>query len=71
MSHDTQELVIEILLQIAREKRKSLERVKRLLLIVQNRGVINRFWEILNHKLPGNSFEYVGCCPDCGSLELC
>lgn len=70
MNHDTQELVIEILLQIAKEKRKSLERVKRLLLIVQNRGVINRFWEILNNKMPGNSFEYVGCCADCGSLEL-
>lgn len=70
MNHDTHDLVTEILLQIANEKRKPLERVKRLLLIVQNRGVIQRFWAILDSKLPGHTFEYVGCCADCGSFEL-
>jgi hypothetical protein len=37
MGHCIEELVIEILLQMAKEKRKSLEQVKRLLLIDGNR----------------------------------
>jgi hypothetical protein len=71
MGHCTEALVIEILLQIAKEKRKSLERIKHLLLIDGNLCIHHRFWKILDHRLPNHSFEYVGCCPDCGSLELC
>jgi hypothetical protein len=71
MSHNAEKLVVDILLQIAKEKRKSFTRVKRLLLIDGNRGIHHQFWEILNNKLPDHTFEYVGCCPDCGSLELC
>jgi len=68
---DQQELIIEILSRIAQEKRKSLERIKRLLLIEQNNAVNRQFWEILDKQLPNHSFEYVGCCAECGSLELC
>ena len=67
---DQQELIIEILSPIAHEKGKSLERIKRLLLLEQNNAVNRQFWEALDKQLPGHSFEYVGCCAECGSLEL-
>ena len=64
------ELITDILMQIACEKNKSPERIKRLLLIQQNATVIRRFWEILDLRLPHHSFNYVGCCANCGSMEL-
>jgi hypothetical protein len=63
-------LVIEILTQIATEKHKSLARIKRLLFIKENPPVIQRFWQILDEKLPHHTFTYVGCCGECGSLDL-
>ena len=65
-----QELILNILLQIAQENNKSLERIKRLLLIHQNNAINHRFWEILDELLPNHTFAYVGCCAECGSLEL-
>ena len=70
MKHDTSDLVIDILLVIANEQNKSLERVKRLLLIKQNKAVNRRFWEILDDILPHHGFTSVGCCAECGSFEL-
>ena len=70
MSQDTHYLVTEILSELAEEKKKSIDKITRLLLIVENQGVVHRFWEILDDKLPWHTFEYVGCCPDCGSFEL-
>lgn len=68
---DQETLIIEILSEIAQKKKKSLERVKRLLLINQNAAINRLFWEILDKKLPHHGYEYVGCCAECGSLELC
>lgn len=65
-----EELVIEILSQIANENGKTLERIKRLLLIKQNQAINRRFWQILDAKLPHHTYTYVGCCPGCGSLDL-
>ena len=71
LSHiDQDELITGILSQIAQERNKSLERVKRLLLIKQNSAIIHRFWEILDDLLPGHSYIYVGCCAECGCFEL-
>lgn len=70
MSNDTHHLVTGVLSQLAEEKKKPIERITRLLLIVENQGIIRRFWEILEDKLPEHTFEYVGCCHDCGSFEL-
>jgi len=67
---DQDELITTILSQIAQEKNKSLERIKRLLLIKQNQAINRRFWEILDDLLPGHPFSYVGCCAECGSFEL-
>lgn len=67
---DQNELVTAILLQIAHEKQKTLERIKRLLLIKQNAAINRRFWEILDAKLPNHSYQYVGCCNECGNLAL-
>jgi len=64
------ELIIDILLQIANEKRKSLEDVKHLLLIEENKSINARFWELLDEILPIHSFSYVGCCAECGNFEL-
>jgi len=64
-------LVVEILSQVAAEKNKTLERIKRLLLIHNNNAINCRFWEILDAKLPDHGFTYVGCCAKCGFLELC
>ncbi len=52
MSHDTHYLVTEILSQLAEEKKKSIDKMMRLLLIVENQGVILRFWEILDDRSP-------------------
>jgi hypothetical protein len=67
---DQDELIAAILSQIAREKNKSPERIKRLLLIQQNAAINHRFWEILDEILPRHTYSYVGCCAECGSLEL-
>lgn len=63
-------LIIDILLQIANEKNKSLEQIKSLLLIEENKSINSRFWEILDKRLLNHSFSSVGCCAECGSFEL-
>ena len=63
-------LITDIFLQIAKERNKSLERVKRLLLIEENRAVNRRFWELLDKKLLDHPFTYVGCCAECGQFKL-
>jgi hypothetical protein len=67
---DTEKLVVEILHKIAAEKNKSVLKIKNLLLIKQNKGINNRFWQILDSMNPGHGYNYVGCCPECGALEL-
>ena len=67
---DQDELITQILTQIAQESRKTLARIKRLLLIKQNAAINRRFWQILDEILPGHPYSYVGCCGDCGALEL-
>ena len=69
--HEEAKIVADVLSQIAKEKSKSFERIKRLLLIEENNAINRRFWEILDDKLPHHTFTYVGCCAECGSLELC
>ena len=64
------ELIIDIFLQIANEKNKSLEQIKRLLLIEENASINSRFWYLLDKRLKNHSFDYVGCCAECGSFEL-
>jgi hypothetical protein len=64
------DLIVDIFLQIANEKNKSLEHVKRLLLIEENTSINYRFWELLDERSPGHSFTYVGCCAECGYFEL-
>ena len=71
MSHDYHELVTNILYRIAKENGKTFARIRRLLLIKENRAVNRRFWEILDETLPEHPFDYVGCCAECGSFELC
>jgi hypothetical protein len=67
---DQEDLIMEVLLQIAQERQKTLERIKTLLLIKKNRSVNRQFWEILDSLLPGHPYQYVGCCPECGAFEL-
>lgn len=64
------ELVINVLSQMAKEKNKSLERIKKLFLIKQNNAIINRFWEILNEITPGHPYQYVGRCNECECFKL-
>ena len=67
---DQEELIVSILAQIALEHNKTLEKTKRLLLIKQNSAINRRFWQILDKKLPNHAYNYVGCCAECGALEL-
>jgi hypothetical protein len=70
-THIEQEpLIISILAQIAEEKNKSLEKIKRRLLIHKNHATNCRFWEILDELIPNHGYQYIGCCAECGSLEL-
>jgi hypothetical protein len=64
------ELVINVFSQMAKEKNKSLEKIKKLFLIKQNNAIINRFWEILEEIMPGHPYQYVGCCSECGCFKL-
>lgn len=64
------DLIVDIFLQIANEKNKSLEQIKRLLLIAENISINSRFWELLDERIPHHSFNYVGCCAECGDFEL-
>lgn len=68
---EQQELITQILSQIAQEDNKSLERIQRLLLVKKNKAIIRRFWQILDQLLPGHAFTYIGRCAECGSFELC
>jgi hypothetical protein len=71
MAHCNQNiLIIDILLHLAQEMNKSVEQIKTLLLIKQNDAAIHRFWEILDILLPKHSYQYFGCCAECGELEL-
>ena len=67
---DTEELVVEILDKIAFEKKVSIEKIKKMLLINQNQGINQRFWQILDTIKPGHGYNYVGCCAECGIIEL-
>lgn len=67
---DQNDLVVDVLSQIAQETHKSLERIKRLLLIKQNQAINRRFWEIIDNLLPDHPYQYVGCCGECGAFEL-
>lgn len=67
---DQNDLIMDVLLQIAQETHKSLDRIKRLLLIKQNKAINRRFWEIIDNLLPNHTYQYVGCCGECGSFEL-
>jgi hypothetical protein len=52
--------VTETLLQLSEEEeKKSIEKITRLLLIVENRDIVHRFSEILDNKVPLHTFEYV------------
>jgi hypothetical protein len=65
------ELVTNILSQIARERGKPLDKMKYLLLIKKSQPINLRFWQILDAMIPGHTYTYVGCCRECGSLDLC
>jgi hypothetical protein len=67
---DQDALIVDILLQIANENNKSLAKIKDALLIKQNQKINYRFWEILDIRFPDHGFSCVGCCAECGSLEL-
>ena len=67
---DQEILIIDILSEIAQKKKKSLERVKQLLLINKNAAINRLFWSMLDEILPHHEYEYVGCCAECGSLAL-
>jgi hypothetical protein len=69
--HHPHELVMDILSKIAKERGKPLEKIKHLLLIKASQPINLRFWEILDAKLPEHTYTYVGCCGECGSLDLC
>ena len=67
---DQDRLITKILTKIAKKNNKSLEQIKRLLLINQNPSINRQFWELLDKRYPGHGYEYVGCCAECGALEL-
>ena len=67
---DTEELVVEILDKISFENKVSIEKIKKMLLINQNEVINRRFWQILDTIKPGHGYKYVGCCAECGSIEL-
>lgn len=68
--HDNQDIVADIINQIAKQKSKSVDRVKHLLLCKKNGAIIKQFWAILDQQIPGHGYEFLGPCLHCGTLEL-
>jgi hypothetical protein len=68
--HNQHKLICNIFQQMAREKNKSEKRIKDLLFLKQNGGVIRHFWDILDKKLPNHTYTGIGCCPHCGEFYL-
>lgn len=64
------QLVMEVLSQLAKENNKSLARINRLLHVKQNAALLRRFWEILEDRLPGHPYSSVTRCTECGTFEL-
>ncbi len=69
--HDPKQekLILSAISQLAKKEKKSVKSIKDLLLIHCDTDIQLKFWEIIDKKLPNNSFQYVGCCP-CGTFEL-
>lgn len=67
---DQEKLILEILAHLAQKNNKPPERIKLLLLRKQNRAIAKQFWEMLDNMFPNHPYQYMGCCPDCGFLEL-
>ena len=70
MTPPTSALVTEILQNMAKEKNKSLTKMTKLLAIIQNQGVIQQFWEVLDEKYPNHNYKHLTYCQDCGMIEL-
>lgn len=68
--HDEHDFVIDIFIMLANENEMTLEQVKQNLLIHENESLTQRFWEILDIRLPRHDFTSMGCCAHCGSFEL-
>ena len=67
---DQNDLIVDVLLQIAQETHKPLERVKRLLLIKQNQALNRRFWEIIDHLLrPATLINMLGAAVNAAPLS--
>jgi hypothetical protein len=72
MSHspEQEQLILEIIAKIAANNRMSVSRARKLLLVKRNNAIISQFWQILDECLRGHTFDHMGPCPDCGTLEL-
>ena len=57
--------------RLAKRKNTSVERIKKQIFIKHNQTIVRQFWKIVDKYLPGHNYQYVGCCPHCGSFELC
>lgn len=66
--HDT--LVSSILLSIAQEKKKSLKQVKKLFVVKNDVKTTQRFWDLLEERLPNNPYVGVAHCSACGRFDL-
>lgn len=69
-SEEDHERITHILLQIAAEENKSLERIKHLLFVKQNGAIRRKFWNLINTKMPEYSHRDILCCSDCGTLTI-
>ena len=69
-SHNSHQLAIDILTELAHEMKKPVSRVKRLFAITQNQYVYRRFWEILDAKIPNNHFTGIFHCQECDMFSF-
>ena len=59
-----------ILKKMANETGKSVQRIKRLIVIKQNQAMMRRFWELVTEQIPGHTYREMYYCPGCNGISI-
>ncbi len=71
MDHQQQhQFTNAILAKISEESGKPISRIKKLIVIKQNQGVMRRFWELVYEQHPDHPNFEMSYCPGCDAISL-
>ena len=67
---DLHNIVLDAFSTLASRKKKTVDKIKKQMFIHEDEKEMRRFWAIIDNRLPNHSYEFVGCCAECGEFEL-